>query len=207
VIRRTFRSSRSNDPAASACPALDGHDPAQCYQPLRTATLHPVAIAVDELQRRLGGPGRCCKLGLNHRLGRCPKDPGGWLVRLPRRQLLVFAVACRRCPFPLAAGRACLPAFGVASCSPRLESERHGALLCSPLLSSESPCLDARLDDGDAGDLDFLSACWRTWCCWRYRPFFWKASLSIELPLTAHGPIHPKVSSRPQPGDTALEAG
>ncbi len=71
------------------------------YQPLRTATLHPVAIAVDELQRRLGG--RCCKLGLNHRFGRCPKDPG-WLVRLPRRQLLVFAVACRRCPFPLVAG-------------------------------------------------------------------------------------------------------
>jgi hypothetical protein len=29
--------------------------------------------------------------------------------------------------------------------------------------------------------------------------FFWKASLSIELPLTAHGPIHPQVSSRPQP--------
>ena len=47
---------------------------------------------------------------------------------------------------------ACLPAFGVASCSPRLESERHGALLCSPLLSSQSSCLDARLDDGDAGD-------------------------------------------------------
>ena len=79
--------------------ALDGHDPAQCYQPLRTATLHPVVIAVDDLQRRLGG--RCCKLGLNHRLG--PKD-SGWLVRLPRRQLLVFAVACRRCPFPLDAG-------------------------------------------------------------------------------------------------------
>ena len=78
--------------------ALDGHDPAQCYQPLRTATLHPVVIAVDDLQRRLGGRG--CKLGLDHRLGRCPKD-SGWLVRLPRRQLLVFAVACRRCPFPL----------------------------------------------------------------------------------------------------------
>jgi hypothetical protein len=29
--------------------------------------------------------------------------------------------------------------------------------------------------------------------------FFWKASLSIELPLTAHDPIHPKVSSRRQP--------
>jgi hypothetical protein len=28
---------------------------------------------------------------------------------------------------------------------------------------------------------------------------FWKASLSIELPLTALDPIHPKVSSRPQP--------
>ena len=30
---------------------------------------------------------------------------------------------------------------------------------------------------------------------------FWKASLSIELPLTAHDPIHPprQVSSRPQP--------
>ena len=55
---------------------------------------------------------------------------------------------------------ACLPAFGVASCS-RLESRRHSALLSSPLLSSESSCLDARLDDGDAGDLDFLSACWR----------------------------------------------
>jgi hypothetical protein len=55
---------------------------------------------------------------------------------------------------------ACLPAFGVASCS-RLESERHGALLSSPLLSSESPCLDARLDDGDAGDLDFLGVCLR----------------------------------------------
>ena len=56
---------------------------------------------------------------------------------------------------------ACLPAFGVASCSPRLESERHSALLSSPLLSSESPCLDARLDDGDAGDLDFLDVCLR----------------------------------------------
>jgi hypothetical protein len=55
---------------------------------------------------------------------------------------------------------ACLPAFGVASCS-RLESERHSALLSSPLLSSESPCLDARLDDGDAGDLDFLGVCLR----------------------------------------------
>ena len=54
---------------------------------------------------------------------------------------------------------ACLPA-GVASCS-RLESERHSALLSSPLLSSESPCLDARLDDGDAGDLDFLGVCLR----------------------------------------------
>jgi hypothetical protein len=42
-----------------------------------------------------------------------------------------------------------------------LEFERHGALLCSPLLSSESSCLDARLDDGDAGDLDFLNACLR----------------------------------------------
>jgi hypothetical protein len=62
---------------------------------------------------------------------------------------------------------ACLPA-GVASCS-RLESERHSALLSSssraesPLLSSESPCLDARLDDGDAGDLDsdFRGVCLR----------------------------------------------
>jgi hypothetical protein len=42
-----------------------------------------------------------------------------------------------------------------------LEFERHGALLCSPLLSSESSCLDARLDDGDAGDWDFLNACLR----------------------------------------------
>ena len=70
---------------------------------------------------------------------------------------------------------ACLPAFGVASCS-RLESERHSALLSSPLLSSESPCLDAaaaRLDDRDGG-----SRCRRlgfpgrvlAWCCWRDRP-------------------------------------
>jgi hypothetical protein len=29
--------------------------------------------------------------------------------------------------------------------------------------------------------------------------FFWKASLSIELPLTAHDPVHPQVSSRRQP--------
>jgi hypothetical protein len=28
---------------------------------------------------------------------------------------------------------------------------------------------------------------------------FWKASLSIELPLTAHDPVHPQVSSRRQP--------
>ncbi len=38
-------------------------------------------------------------------------------------------------------------------------------LLSSPLtlLSSESPCLDARLpvDDGDAGDLDFPDVCLR----------------------------------------------
>ncbi len=26
--------------------------------------------------------------------------------------------------------------------------------------------------------------------------FFWKAYLSIKQPLTAHGPIHPRVSSR-----------
>jgi hypothetical protein len=26
--------------------------------------------------------------------------------------------------------------------------------------------------------------------------FFWKACLSIKQPLTAHGPIHPQVSSR-----------
>jgi hypothetical protein len=42
-----------------------------------------------------------------------------------------------------------------------LEFERHGALLCSPLLSSESSCLDARLDDGDAGDSDVLDVCLR----------------------------------------------
>jgi hypothetical protein len=69
---------------------------------------------------------------------------------------------------------ACLPAFGVASCS-RLESERHSALrlLSSPLpvLSSESPCLDARLDDGDAGDLGFPGRVLASaWCCWRDRP-------------------------------------
>ena len=34
---------------------------------------------------------------------------------------------------------------------------------------------------------------------WALLHSFWKASLSIELPLTAHGPIHPQVSSRPQP--------
>ena len=52
-------------------------------------------------------------------------------------------------------------AFGVASCSPRLESERHTALLSSPALSSESSCLEARLDDGDAGDSDVLPVCFR----------------------------------------------
>ena len=31
------------------------------------------------------------------------------------------------------------------------------------------------------------------------RDYFWKASLSIELPLTAHDPVHPQVSSRRQP--------
>ncbi len=29
--------------------------------------------------------------------------------------------------------------------------------------------------------------------------FFWKAYLSIKQPLTAHGPIHPRVSSRHDP--------
>ena len=29
-----------------------------------------------------------------------------------------------------------------------------------------------------------------------YADFFWKAYLSIKQPLTAHGPIHPQVSSR-----------
>jgi hypothetical protein len=29
--------------------------------------------------------------------------------------------------------------------------------------------------------------------------FFWKAYLSIKQPLTAHGPIHPQVSSRHDP--------
>jgi hypothetical protein len=42
-------------------------------------------------------------------------------------------------------------------------------------------------------------------CCFRACsgrwtvPFFWKAYLSIEQPLTAHGPIHLKVSSRHDP--------
>ncbi len=54
--------------------ALDGHDPAQYYQPPKTSTWHPFAVTVNDLQRRLGG--RCCTLGLNHRLRRCPKDAG-----------------------------------------------------------------------------------------------------------------------------------
>ena len=29
--------------------------------------------------------------------------------------------------------------------------------------------------------------------------FFWKAYLTIKQPLTAHGPIHPRVSSRHDP--------
>jgi hypothetical protein len=80
--------------------ALDGHEPAQRCQRPRTSTLHPFVVTVNDLQRRLGG--RCCTLGLNHRLGRCPKETG-WLVRLPCGKVFVAAVACR-CPFPLDAG-------------------------------------------------------------------------------------------------------
>ena len=144
--------------------ALDGHDPAQCYQPLRTATLHPVVIAVDELQRRLGG--RCCKLGLNHRFGRCPKDPG-WLVRLPRRQLLVFAVACRRCPFPLAAGLlACvwrsqlLAAVGV-------RETRCAALFATAVV--RVVLLRRAAGRRRCRRLGFPERL-LAWCCWRYRP-------------------------------------
>ncbi len=36
----------------------------------------------------------------------------------------------------------------------------------------------------------------RVLLCERYILFFWKAYLSIKQHLTAHGPIHPRVSSR-----------
>ena len=146
--------------------ALDGHDPAQCYQPLRAATLHPVVFAVDHLQRRLGG--RCCKLGLIHRLGRCPKD-SGWLVRRPGRQLLVAGIACRRCPFPL------VQVAGLLAC-----------VWCSQLLAAvgvrEAQCaaqfatavVRVALLRRAAG----RRRCRRlgfpgrvlAWCCWRDRP-------------------------------------
>jgi hypothetical protein len=51
------------------------------------------------------------------------------------------------------------------------------------------------------GTLSYLSAMTVTTRTERFaqQALFWKASLSIELPLTALDPIHPKVSSRPQP--------
>ena len=55
-----------------------------------------------------------------------------------------------------------LLAFDTGICSPRpwLESRHIAPLsspaLFSPALSSESSCFDARLDNGDAGDLDAL---------------------------------------------------
>ena len=57
---------------------------------------------------------------------------------------------------------ACLLAFGVARCSPRVasRSERYPALLRSSALSSESSCSEGRRDNGDSDVLP-VGACLR----------------------------------------------
>ena len=132
--------------------------------PPKTLTLHAIAVTVNDLQRGLGG--RCCMLGLNHRLGLFPKD-SGWLVRLPGRQPFVAGVACRRCPFPLAAGLlACVwrsqlfAAVGVreTQCAAQFAS----AVVRVVLLRSEAGRRRCRRL-GCPGSL-------LPWCCWGNHP-------------------------------------
>ena len=129
---------------------------------MRAATLHPVVIAVDHLQRRLGG--RCCKLGLIHRLGRCPKD-SGWLVRRPGRQLFVAGVACRRCPFPLAAGLLacwCSQLLAVGVRETQCAAQFATAVVRVALLRRAAGRRRCRR-------LGFPGRV-LAWCCWRDRP-------------------------------------
>ncbi len=105
------------------------------------------------------------------------------------RQNLNFKVASEVRPVP---GVQAAPGGPAAQSS---RSHRHNVLPSGVFnaLSSSYQCVPCSATIPRRG-YQCLSMCVQS-----QATFFWKASLSIELPLTAHGPIHPQVSSRPQP--------